>query len=193
MAMFGFKLGVVCLSATAALALVNRATAPQIHKQAELELQAGLKEVLPQAASFSPVMVNNATAYYRAFDGQGALTGAAFIASKKGYSSEIQTMVGLNLDGTISAVKVLEPVGETPGLGSRITEVKDDTTLFDALAGKKKNAAARPWFQEQFSGKRANEIASVNSITGATISSKAVIEAVQEKAQEIILLMKNEE
>ena len=138
-------------------------------------------------------MVNNETAYYKALDSQGALAGAAFIASRKGYSSVIQTMVGLNLDGTINAIKVLEPISETPGLGSRIAEVKDDTTLFDALAGKKKNTAARPWFQEQFAGKTANEIASVNTITGATISSKAVIDAIQEKAQEIILLMENEE
>jgi electron transport complex protein RnfG len=73
-------------------------------------------------------------------------------------------------DGTITAIKILNQ-NETPGLGARIIE---------------------PEFTRQFSNKDLSALNDIQAITGATISSRAVIEAVKKKAGEIKELIKNE-
>jgi Na+-translocating ferredoxin:NAD+ oxidoreductase subunit G len=185
---YGLILGIICLVATGLLATVNQLTLPQITNQLNRETEESLKEVLGQAERFEPVKQNNETIYYRALDTDGGLIGAAFKASAKGYSSVIETMVGMKKDGTINAIKVLSQ-NETPGLGSRITEVKSDTTIFDFLKGKKPDNTRKPWFCEQFSNKNAADLSGIQAITGATISSRAVIDSVKAKTQEIKRLL----
>lgn len=181
MARHGFILGIFCAVATGLLAGVNLLTAPAISRQAQAELQASLADVLPEAARFEAAADGD---YYNAVDANGAFVGAAFVCVKKGYASDIRTLVGMRSDGTITAIKILSQ-NETPGLGTRINEVKDDFTLFDLLRGKTRAASSSPWFLEQFRGKNAAGLEGVQTITGATISSRAVIDSVREKAQQI--------
>jgi electron transport complex protein RnfG len=94
--------------------------------------------------------------------------GAAFKASGKGYSSIIETMVGMLKDGTITAIKVISQ-NETPGLGARVAE---------------------PEFTGQF--ENIKDLSGVSAITGATISSRAVINSVEKKDKEIMAKIKNE-
>jgi electron transport complex protein RnfG len=192
MAVYGLKLGLVCLVATGLLAIVNSITLPKIKLQADEELEESLKEVLAQGEKFEAVKKGDEIIYYRAFDKEGNFLGAAFKVSAKGYSSIIETMVGMTKDGTINAIKVLNH-NETPGLGSRITEVKKDNTILDVISGKKSGAVKKPWFQEQFSNKKIAEVSNIQVITGATISSKAVIDSVNKKTQEIRELLRNKE
>lgn len=189
MAIYGLKLGFVCLMATALLATVNSITSPKIKLQAQKELEESLKEILPQGEKFAAVKKDNEIIYYKVFDKKGEFLGVAFKVSAKGYSSIIETMVGMTKDGTINAIKVLNH-NETPGLGSRITEVKEDTTIFEVMKGKKSMGIKKPWFQEQFSNKKDSEIAGISAITGATISSQSVITAVKNKVVEIQKLIK---
>lgn len=186
---YGLTLMVICVIAGGLLAVVNHLTKPLIVARAEEEKKSSLKEVLPQAESFEPVKEGEQVLYYEAYDKEKKVVGVAFIASAKGYSSVIETMVGMAQDGTITAVKILQQ-NETPGLGSRVQEIKDDLTLFDAMAGRKSTASSKPWFQQQFSGKKLNELAEVDGITGATISSRAVIDSVKKKTGEISQLLK---
>ena len=165
---YGFILALICIAASASLATVNSLTRPRIIAQAQAEEQAGLKEVLPQAENFEPIKSTEDIIYYKAYDKNGKFMGAAFKASGKGYSSTIEVMVGMLDDGTITAIKVLSQ-NETPGLGANVAE---------------------PPFTSQFSHKK--NLDDVQAITGATISSKAVIDLVRKKAQEIKGLIKNE-
>ncbi|MFH0827639.1 MAG: RnfABCDGE type electron transport complex subunit G [Candidatus Omnitrophota bacterium] len=186
---YGVILGLICLIAAGLLATANVLTKPRIAAEAEKEISASLQEVLPEARNFEPIKFQNEIIYYKGFDKNNSLAGLAFIARGKGYSSVIETMAGMKPDGTITAVKVLSQ-SETPGLGSRICEIEDNTTIFDALKGKRPDASLKPWFQQQFSNKKNNEIDGINAITGATISSRAVINAVKTKALEIQKLAK---
>ncbi len=186
---YGITLGFICLIATGLLATVNFFTKPRIIAESRKEIEASLKEVLPEAENFEPIKFQNETIYYKGFDKNKNLAGVAFIARGKGYSSVIETMVGMEPDGMITAIKVLNQF-ETPGLGSRICEIKDNTTIFDIIKGKRRNTSLKPWFQEQFSQKNDSEIDGINAITGATISSRAVINAVKNKALEIQKLIK---
>ncbi|HDZ77543.1 MAG TPA: FMN-binding protein, partial [Candidatus Omnitrophica bacterium] len=82
---------------------------------------------------------------------------------------------------------------ETPGLGVKIIELASQVTLIEVLTGKaKKDEKQKPWFEERFSNKKIADIDTVEAITGATISSEAVIKSVKEKAEEIISLVKYE-
>ncbi|MDD5109479.1 MAG: RnfABCDGE type electron transport complex subunit G [Candidatus Omnitrophica bacterium] len=169
---YGFILAFICIVATGLLAAVNVITAPKILAQAQAEEQAALKEVMPLAVKFTAVKsdIDQQTLYYKVLDGQGKIIGYIFKASGKGYSSVIQTLVGMDSTGKISAVKVLSQ-NETPGLGVRITENK---------------------FTDQFRDQDSLNLSGVQAISGATISSRAVMNSVIKKAQEIKELIKNE-
>ena len=168
MARYGFVLSLICVVASVSLALVNRLTKPRIIAQAKAEEEASLKEVMPEAIRFEAVKYAEGVLYYKAYGADAKLIGAAFKASHKGYSSVVETMVGMRRDGTITAIKVVSQ-NETPGLGARVSETS---------------------FTGQFKNKNI-DLDGVQAITGATISSRAVIDAVKEKAREIERLIKN--
>jgi electron transport complex protein RnfG len=168
---YGLILGVICIVASGLLAGMNSLTKDRILTQAKEEEESSLKEVLPQAEKFKEVKSGADILYYKAEDKNGNPAGVAFKASGKGYSSTIETMVGMQKDGTITAIKVLSQ-NETPGLGGNVVEQS---------------------FTSGFSDKNVQNLKEqVQAITGATISSRAVINSVQEKAEKIKELLKNE-
>jgi electron transport complex protein RnfG len=185
-------LGVICLVAAGLLAGVYGATKGKIADQRLAEEQAGLKDVFPQAKEFEPVREGEQVSYYKALDDKKQVLGYAFKAVRRGYSSDIATMAGMRPDGTIVRIKVLSQ-NETPGLGTRVAEVVQKETFWDVVLRRVKVLSKpRPWFQERFDGQNAATLdETVDAITGATISSRAVIESVQEKAREILLQVKN--
>jgi Na+-translocating ferredoxin:NAD+ oxidoreductase subunit G len=190
MVKFGAILGLICLVATALLASVNAVTAGRIKKQAKQELYASLQEVMPDGTAFEPADNTDDPDYFKVTDADGRLLGVAFKASAKGYSSIIETIVGMKTDGTINAIKIISQQ-ETPGLGSRITEVAGTVSVIDFLRGRRQQTGLRPWFQTQFDKKTVSDLNRVEAITGASISSKAVIDSVKQKAQQIQTLLNN--
>ncbi len=168
MARYGFTLGLICIIATGLLAGVNHFTRSRIIAQAQAEEDSSLKDVLPEAAYFDPVKVSGEVVYYKAYDIKKTFLGVAFKAQGKGYSSVIETIAGMTKDGTITAIKIINH-NETPGLGSRVAE---------------------PEFMNQFRGINSQDLSKIQAITGATISSRAVKDSVEKKAQEIRALLK---
>ena len=167
---YALTLGVICVVASASLAIVHSMAQPRIVASALAEEEASLKDVLPGADRFEPVKAKDDILYYKAFDLNGQEMGVAFKAQGKGYSSTIETMVGMSVQGEILAIKVLSQK-ETPGLGANVAE---------------------PDFAARFSQKSIQDLNKVQAITGATISSRAVIDSVTEKAREILGLLKDE-
>lgn len=166
---YGLILALICVVASASLAAVNSFTKPRIIAQAKSEEEGSLKDVLPEGVNFEPVKSGNDIIYYKAYNKNGQLIGAAFKAQGKGYSSTIETMVGMSGEGKILVIKILNQ-NETPGLGARVTE---------------------PDFTARFSDKNIQNLNDVQAITGATISSRAVINSVASKAKEIQELLKH--
>ncbi|HAJ56506.1 MAG TPA: hypothetical protein DCL35_01920 [Candidatus Omnitrophica bacterium] len=184
---YAFTLAIICLAASGLLSVVFNLTQPKILYQKMLEEESSLKDVLPEAANFEPVKEGQETAYYRAADKDGKVIGYAFKASKKGYSSDIATMVGVDTEGVITHIKVLSQ-NETPGLGTKIVEVIQKETFWDIVVKRvKPGQPPAPWFQKQFDGKKAVALSgSIDVITGATVSSRAVIDSIQDKAKQIM-------
>jgi electron transport complex protein RnfG len=166
---YGFILALICAISGGLLAGVNMLTKPKIAQQKANEEKAALEEVMPQADRFELMKGEGKPDYYKAFDKSGTFLGVVFKSSAKGYSSTIEVLTGMLKSGKIVAIKVLSQ-NETPGLGSQVSDNK---------------------FTGQFSGKD-SALSDVQAITGATISSRAVINSVKEKAKEIKTLIANE-
>ena len=150
----------ICIVITGALAATNEATAPVIAAaKAEAERLARM-ELLPEADDFTAVegvKVDNVTAVYKATNDVGYV----ITSTAKGYGGTITVMSSFNPDGTIKQVKVTE-AQETPGFGSNVTDT--------------------PSYWERYSGQKTDHQLvlgqDVDGHTGATISSRAMLKAV---------------
>jgi electron transport complex protein RnfG len=103
--------------------------------------------------------------------GEGKFLGAAIEAtSHDGYGGDIVLMVGFNQYGDVEAIDILSQ-SETPGLGAKI----DTPDFKNGFAGR--NVSGTKWQVVKDGG-------DIDAITAATISSRAVTEAVAWAAQQ---------
>lgn len=183
---YGFTLMVIAGLLASVLSAVYQATEPRRLEIVRRQKQEALSRVLPEAVLFV-----EKDWYFEGYvnGDDGEITGYAFIARGEGYGGAVETAVGARPPcGTgpleISAIRIISHQ-ETPGLGSRIEEVPPGRTLADIILGKPpagRDVEPRPWFQEQFSGRTAEEIKinGIQAVTGATITTEAVTGPVRE-------------
>lgn len=159
------------------LAMLNGKTAPII-KEYKLQQQIeARKQVASEvnATQFEEVIKDGFT-YFRAKDDAGNLVGYAVVAYGPGYSSTIETVCGFDLDFKVAGLKIIFQQ-ETPGLGTKAEEVK--------------KGDLDPWFLRQYKGKDATSVAvvqdrgNIDSITGATITSRAITNSIKDVAMKI--------
>ena len=87
------------------------------------------------------------------------------------YSGSIKLLVGINVDGTLSGVRVVAH-RETPGLGDAIDETRSDWIhIFDGKS--LENPAPDQWRVRKDGG-------DFDQLTGATITPRAVVKAVRQ-------------
>lgn len=173
---FGLILGIICLAATLVLALTYEVTKPKIDEQFRIEEKESLEIIMPGTDNFNEKKIDGIE-YFEAFRGK-ELTGYCVRVTGSGYGGYIRMLVGVDLKGIITGVEVIEQY-ETPGLGAKIDETRP---------GEKE-----PWFLRQFRGKDASSLIvkkNIDAITGATISSKAVTDAVRTKVTEFLSKVK---
>jgi electron transport complex protein RnfG len=194
---FALVLFLVNLVAASILAGVYYVTRPKIETQEKLVREEALKEVMPESVGerLEPVEENKELNYWKVYKGSGSrASGYIFIAKKYGYSSVIETMVGMKNDGTITGVKIISQ-NETPGLGAKIVEIMSNRTIFKVIKEmvskeRKLEKKLAPYFTEQFKGLDIRKInlsnPQIDAITGATISSRAVIDSIREKGMELL-------
>ncbi|MDU4860077.1 MAG: RnfABCDGE type electron transport complex subunit G [Terrisporobacter othiniensis] len=169
----GLNLFIICAIAAGLLAGTNQMTAPVIEQRNEQANDEARKIVLSEAKEFKLVDSNKyknksdvkVVEVYEGLNGSD-VAGYTIKVLPKGYGGEIELMVGVSKDGTISGVKVGN-MTETPGLGAKAKEEP---------------------FYSQYAGKPATELNVVKSgaageteiqaISGATITSKAVTKGV---------------
>lgn len=168
----------LCIVSAIALAKIYDLTKGPIAYQKRLEVLRAIKTVLPPYENEPdrdtvklPIGIDKRgeeaqRAFYRGRK-DGRLTGVAFeVISREGYGGDIELMVGILANGTVNGVEVLSHL-ETPGLGAKITKGKFKDRF------KNRNLSNTKWAVKKDAG-------DVDGITGATISSRAVIKAVKE-------------
>ena len=159
---------------------VYKATLPTIEKYAAAKEASAVREVLKAPArcdtlylqtgvlTISPTSGDDRKGLpkaYVGFDAAGNRLGAAVTAQEPGFQEEVLLMIGFEpSSGTLIGFKVLAEK-ETPGLGDKIER---DTSFGSQFAGRiapLKGVKVRS----------AADLSQVQTITGATISSRAVI------------------
>lgn len=155
----------ICLVATALLAFTNSATEAKIKANAVETENASRMIVLPSGVSYSEVTaLENGVTYCVGTDNSGSEVGYVFTSGAKGYGGTVSVMVGFDLEGNITGVEILSH-SETPGLGANATKQE----YKDRYIGKNGTLVV---------DKTSNEGQNVQAITAATITSKAVVAAV---------------
>jgi len=160
-------LAVVVAICVTILTGVGSITLPRIEALEKQKVETMLSEMFPRMTGYT-----FEDELYTVYSGDDTV-GHAFIAIGKGYGGNINILVGLEDEQTIKGIIVVSHT-ETPGLGSLITE--------DLFIG-------------QFTSVTIDEVAlrrdggQIDSITGATISARAVAEAVRITARDKVELL----
>lgn len=160
----------ICIVVTGALSGTNLLTKDKILKIQAKTQNDSMKELLSADEYVEKIVKidGDKITYYIAND-KGNFIGNIFITSEKGYGGDDKVMVAIDKDGVIKAVKVLDVSNETPGLGQN-TGNPTWYAQFSGLTTKKEISVVKNGAKPEN-----NEI---NAVTGATISSTAVKDAV---------------
>lgn len=162
----------------------EKLTYEKIAEQKKLLLLASLKQLIPDELHDNDLTNNTReineplllghrrpqVMYIGTLNGKETIV-AIPVTNRKGYSGDIDIMVGIKSNGEITSVKILEQ-HETPGLGDLILANKSNwiqqfpTQSFDTIP-------AKDWKVKRDGGK-------FDQITGATISPRAVTQAIKQ-------------
>ena len=166
-------LGILALVVALLLALMVQLTTPVILSHQTAVIEDALQSLLPTATEFDGVtnpekLLPYVTEVYRAFADEERQTEVGFAVQieARGYAAEpIELLVGLLPDKSVIGVTVLDQ-SETPGIGTKAFE---------------------PDYLEQFG----QADVTVSTITGATVSSSAVMEGVRQAVEQVNIYLQD--
>ncbi len=158
-----------------ALAVVEQSLEGRIEQHARDRLTKAVLDVVPGGARSEEVSTDKHRVF-EVFDDADNLRGRAVVAESAGFSDRIRLMVGLSADNSkLLGVAVLES-RETPGLGEKIRE-PEFLELFNGRSTGVELQVVKP-------GQSAEQ--PIDAISGATISTKSVVRAVNEGIANIL-------
>lgn len=160
------SLFIICMVATALLALTNKITLPKIDQiNAEIAAESR-KQVLPDAVKFVKENKDGVGEYFVGKNAKDEVVGYVFTCpgTNKGYGGIVEVMTGISKDGKITGVNPIT-LNETPGLGMN---------------------AAKNTFKNQFKDKKGTlevvksepKDGQIQALTSATITSRAFTSSV---------------
>lgn len=168
------SLFIICVVITAALAFTNAITATKIAENETLSQQESMKIVCPDAEKFELLTeTEDGSTIYVGTVGEESedvlkIVGYTISTVANGYGGQVKVMTGIDANGEIINIDVYYNDDETPGLGKNTSNV-DFTSRFKGLVTSDKIVV-----DKDYSG----EGQKVDAVTSSTISSRAVIDAV---------------
>lgn len=172
------------LTGTALVALTYDSTRERIEANERATLQRKLNRLIPaerydntlledtlQVSDAAVLGTGKPVTVYRARRG-GVPAGLVMATTAPdGYSGSIRLLVGIDVDGTLSGVRVVAH-RETPGLGDAIEEERSDwIRIFDGRS--LENPPLARWAVKKDGG-------DFDQLTGATVTPRAVVKAVRQ-------------
>lgn len=145
---------------------------PKITANISEEIKKAIKNIFPETAKTDEI----GKQVFKVSDENDQILGYAFISEGNGYQGTIKLMAGVDMNfSEMKGMEVLESQ-ETPGLGAEIANEKfkgqfkglDITRIIEYVKNQKLRAPHQ-----------------IEAITGATISSRAVVNMLNEKIEEI--------
>ncbi|MBU0534365.1 MAG: RnfABCDGE type electron transport complex subunit G [Candidatus Omnitrophica bacterium] len=176
-------LGAVCLFSGGALAIMYNFTKTPIAENQQSELKTAIVKVLPSVKNYKEIKKTETITIYKGEDEKEEMLGYAVVGEGNGFQGKIKLIVGFDKDLTsFLGMEILESL-ETPGLGTRVGEepfkkqVKSLKLKPDVSIGIVKD-------------EKNKKETDIQAITGATISSTAVVEILNEIVKETTLTIK---
>lgn len=159
-------LTIIAAVVTALLVLTNSITEGKIAEiQAQTEAEAKMA-VLPDADSFEEKSIDVdgvSQTYYEAANGAGYV----FSSANKGYGGDVVVMTGISSEGEVTGVKITSQ-NETPGLGQKALDASYTDQYLMAIP------------EGGFAVKKDDPSGQIDAIAGATITSRAVTNSVND-------------
>lgn len=164
----GLILLIITACAGALLGFVNDVTKEPIRVQEEIAKNNAYVQVLPTADGFE-VVDYDIEAYPTVLAASKASNEAGYVVETmtKGYGGSLKVVIGIDAEGIVTGMRMLQH-NETPGLGANANQ----PSFIERLVGK------GPEVLEV--SKTTNEGNNVQAITGATITSKAIVVAIND-------------
>lgn len=182
MIQMGVLLGMFAIIGTAILAITHEQTKERIAENERNVLLRNLHAVISPDSHDNELFADTievtdtkllgtkkpVTVYRARLNGKPVAAVFAAIAPE-GYNGNIKLLVAINMDGTLSGVRVIGH-RETPGLGDYIEETRSDwITKFTGLS--LRNPDKKGWRVKRDGGE-------FDQFTGATITPRAIVKAV---------------
>jgi electron transport complex protein RnfG len=193
-------LGLVAALSGFLVVLAHQLSTPLIEENKRIAIEQALFKVVPGAVSrrdflltpegiepYSDTATTEGMHLYAGYAADGRLAGIALEAAAQGYQDVIRVLYGFDPScQCIRGIQVLK-MAETPGIGDKIAKDADFLRNFEALEAR----------LDSMGSGLANAIVSVkagskteswqiDSISGATISSKAVARMLNDSAQQAV-------
>jgi len=178
-------LGIFALVTTALLAFTAELTKEPITKAEREAQQRALFEIVPRTRHNNDLLSDTIKVSESAWAGLGLKSGGDIYVARHtdetiaviipaiapdGYSGDIRLIVGVNADGTIAGVRVIDHK-ETPGLGDKIELKKNPWIIgFDGLSAQ--SPTPSHWKVKKDGG-------DFDQFAGATITPRAVVNQVR--------------
>lgn len=146
--------------------------AEQTKKEAQQTVLSGVGEVLPETAyEIEVAQGTSVTALTKYLTEEGKQV-FAVACSPMGYGGSISMMVGVDEKLNVTGVSIMDSSKETPGLGANVGV----SSFYGQFIGKTKDISVKK------SSPKGNE---VEAVTGATISSQAVANGVNDAVNSV--------
>lgn len=174
---------VICLAVGISLSLANDVTSGIISERTQKSADDARREVITRNTNidFNFVRIDNwrdiagtsedygmVKEVFEAVRGE-TLHGYVMTVCPKGFGGEIEMMVGVSASGMVTGVKILSN-NETPGLGAKVAEAKHTAQYRGIPVGME---------LKLIKNRAKNDLNEVQAVSGATISSAAVVSGTQ--------------
>jgi Na+-translocating ferredoxin:NAD+ oxidoreductase subunit G len=178
-------LGAFALVTTALLAFTAALTKDRITKAEREAQQKALFEIVPKTRQTNDILSETIKVPESAWEGLGLKSGGDIYVARHtdetiaviipavapdGYSGDIRMIVGINADGSIAGVRIIDH-HETPGLGDKIDLAKNKWIL--EFNGKSLSAPTKSHWKVKKDGGDFDQFA------GATITPRAVVNQIR--------------
>lgn len=171
-------LTIIGIIAGGSLSLVNNWAAPKIAINQKAETERAIFLVHLDGKRYEAIK-NAGFEAYKVFDESDSSLGYSLVYSGNGFQGKIKLMIGLSDDlSKLTSIEVLEQ-SETPGLGTKILEPPYEDQYNDLIPGTAIKLVK---------GVEPSSPNEVQAITGATISSRAVVTIVNEGISKLRIL-----
>ncbi|MGI9247747.1 MAG: electron transport complex subunit RsxG [Woeseiaceae bacterium] len=180
----GFTLAVIAAICTSLVALTYQATEERIVANERAWLERSLQPALAglfydSGVTESKIIVppphelpgSDAAIIYRVYAEDAPVAALFVVSARDGYAGPIRFLVGVDMQGAISGVHVLEH-RETPGLGDRVESTKSDWVK-QFVGHSLTDPEPAGWALKRDGGQ-------FDQLTGASVTPRAIVKATKE-------------